>query len=116
MLVLNLGPVCVVRGIQNPFRFLVKSGITPHSASSLLDNTIKSVNLIHLEILCRILICEPNDLLVWVPEQSDSLPDTHPLHNLKATPSKGISEVISDIPYKELKSITKTIIDKTNTD
>ena len=111
MLVLNIGPVCVVRGIQNPFGYLVKSGITRHSASSLLDNTIRSVNLIHLEILCRILVCEPNDLLVWVPVKSDYLPATHPLHKLKSTASKGISEVISEIPYKDLKTITKSIID-----
>ena len=112
MLILNLVPVCQVRGIQNPFGFLVKSGITRHSASSLLDNTIRSVNLIHLEILCKILVCEPNDLLVWIPNNSDFLPVTHPLHNLKTTNSVGISEVISEIPYKELKSITKSIKDK----
>ena len=112
MLILNLAPVFVVRGIQNPFGFLVKSGISRHSASSLLDNTIKSVNLAHLEILCHILVCEPNDLLKWIPDKSSLLPITHPLHNLKTTNTVGINEVIAAIPFKELKSITKTIINK----
>ena len=70
--------------------------------------------LIHLEILCRILVCEPNDLLVWIPDKADYLPATHPLHKLKSTASTGISEVISEIPYKDLKTITKSIIDSSS--
>jgi len=113
MLVFNLAPVFTVRGIHSPLGFLMKAGISRHSASSLLDKSIRSVSILHLEILCRTLVCEPNDLLQWIPDKNDFLPKTHPLYKLKPDPVKGISEVISDKSFQELKSITRSINDKT---
>jgi len=114
MLYLNIMPVFTARGILNPFSYLVKAGITRHSATNLLSTGYRNFNLDNIEILCRILVCEPSDLLTWVPNKVDTLPKTHPLFGLVVLSDKGFKEVISEIPYKELKSLSKSIIVKSN--
>ena len=112
MLYLNLAPVFNARGIQNPFSFLVKSGISRHSAFNLTNIGYRNFNLDNIEAVCRLLVCEPNDILTWEPDKNDHLPPTHPLHNLESSSDKGFKEIISEMPYKKLKSLSKTIIDK----
>ena len=110
MLSLNLTPIFKARGIERPFSYLVKAGISPASANSILDGSIRSFKLDHIELICKILICEPNDLLLWTPNKDQQYSKDHPLFNLpQQDSSKDMKETMATIPYKKLKEITKQI-------
>jgi DNA-binding Xre family transcriptional regulator len=114
MLTLNLKPIFQARGIERPYSFLVKSGFSYHTANLLLNSTTKSFRLDHIEKLCTILICEPNDLLLYSHYKDQQLPQEHPLNNLKQTENqKGIQQTLATMPYKQLKQITTQINNQT---
>lgn len=110
MLSLNLKPIFKARGIERPFSFMVKAGISPASANAILDGSIRTFRLDHIELLCKILICEPNDLLLWAPNKDQQYSNDHPLFNLQQQDSfKDLKQTMATIPYKQLKEITKQI-------
>ena len=110
MLSLNLKPIFKARGIERPFSFMVKSGISPASANAILDGSIRTFKLDHIELLCKILICEPNDLLLWSPDKDQQYSKDHPLFNLPQQDSMAdMKETMATIPYKKLKEITKQL-------
>lgn len=114
MLSFNLAPIFKARGIAKPYAFLVKAGISPHSANLILSSSTRSMRLDHLEVLCRTLVCEPNDLLLFTPNSDKPLTPDHPLNNLKQTETvKDIRETLASIPFKQLKEISKKINDQT---
>lgn len=116
MLSLHLAPIFKARGIQSPHALLVKAGIHSATANRILYENVRSLRLDHIEKLCKILICEPHDLLLWTPDKGDPLAPTHPLHNLKqqeeAVPWK---ETLDTMPYKQLKQVTKAIVENAKT-
>ena len=113
MLYLNLGPIFVARGIDRPSTYLVNAGFSAHSAHFLLHGKSRSVRLDHIEKLCKLLICEPNDLFVWYPIKNEIFPDTHPINKLKKTETKeSISHLIADIPFKQIVEIAGIIKEK----
>ena len=110
MLSLNLKPIFQARGIERPFSFMVKAGISPASANAILDGSVRTFRLDHIELLCKILICEPNDLLLWAPNADQQYANDHPLFNLQQQDSlKDLKQTMATIPYKQLKEITKQI-------
>ncbi len=110
MLSLNLTPIFKARGIEKPFSFLVKAGISPRSATTIIDSSTRSFRLDHIELLCRILVCEPNDLLLWAPDKDQQYSKDHPLFNLPQQDSMtDMKETMATIPYKKLKEITKQL-------
>lgn len=111
MLKMNLQPIFKVRGIERPYTFLVKAGFTPHSAHTILNNKLLVFKLAHIERLCKILVCEPNDLLVWVPDNKVVYADNHPLFNLLEKDGTGsLRKTLATLPLKELIDVTKTIV------
>lgn len=110
MLSLNLTPIFRARGIDRPYTFLVKAGLSPHSANAILSSKTRIFRLDHIELLCRTLICEPNDLVVFTPNKDQHLSPEHPLNNLKQSETaKDMKETLATIPFKQLKEITKQI-------
>jgi len=83
MLTLNLKPIFKARGIERPYSYLVKSGFNSHTAHNLLNNKTISFQLRHIDKLCSLLICTPNDLLVWTPNRNEVMAGNHPLTSLK---------------------------------
>jgi len=111
MLHLNITPVFKARGIDNPYNFLVKQGLSPYTVNNILYKGVSSLNLNHVELLCKVLVCEPNDLLVWTPDKNQFLPDNHPLQKLKAKPTPiDVQQTLSAIPYKDLVEIGNQIM------
>ncbi|MDD5571849.1 MAG: helix-turn-helix transcriptional regulator [Bacteroidales bacterium] len=114
MLTLNLTPIFKVRGIEKPYTFLVKAGLSPHSATSILNSKTRVFRLDHVELLCDILVCEPNDLLEWIPEKGKKYSENNPLLKLKQQPTDNKwQETLSTMTFKELREVTKTIVAKT---
>ncbi len=110
MLSLNLHPIFRARGIERPYSFLVKAGLSPHSANAILSSQTRVFRLDHIELLCRTLVCEPNDLVVFTPNKDQNLSPEHPLNNLKHSESgKDMRETLATMPFKQLQEITKQI-------
>ena len=110
MLSLNLTPIFKARGIDKPHSYLVKAGISPKSAQNILNSQTRTFRLDHIEVLCRILICEPSDILTYKENPNHKISEDHPLNNLKQSEtSKSLKETITTLPYKQLKELTKQI-------
>ena len=111
----NLLPIFNARGITQPNKFLIKNGITRNVASKLIKGYSRLIKLDHIEILCRALNCEPNDLFQFNPYIDDTIPKDHPLfnlnHNLGSTDPK---KLLNSLPYKQFLEVTKTIEQQLN--
>jgi hypothetical protein len=79
MLNLDLQRVFKLKAITRPYSFLTAHGFTHHTAYRLANGKCRSISLRHLEKLCRILHCEPHDLLAYVPEPNAMQPANDPL-------------------------------------
>lgn len=88
MLSIDVRPVMAARGVRKVYAHLVKAGMPVTAARKLSDNTYRVVPLEHLETLCLLLKCTPNDLLVWVPDQGQIV-DGQPLAALRRGRRKG---------------------------
>ena len=83
MLKFNITPLFKARQIEKPYSFLIKAGFTHSAATTIVNNKRSAFTLKQITLLCKILYCEPNDLLVYKPLKNDLLPPNHPLLNLK---------------------------------
>ena len=110
MLDINLNHIFKARGIDNPYSFLVKAGMTYHSANALLYTHKKVFRLDQIEFLCSVLNCEPNDLLFWNPDKKKPLPPTHPLYKLKKeNVNFDLRETLDNMSFEELKKVAKSL-------
>ena len=111
MLYFNLRPIFKARGIENPFSYLVNHGITYHTAHRVLNSHNRNFPLDVVERICEILICEPNDLLAYIPWEDHPIADTHPLNNLREseTGDDDLHSSTKDLSYKELKELSKIV-------
>ena len=113
MLTFNLQSILKQRAIPNPFTLMVKAGISAHSATKILNNKTRIFRLDHIEILCQILNCTPNDLLSYTPPKNAPLPETHVLNQL--TPNKNapqLQETLKTMSIQELQEIANLIANK----
>ena len=112
MLSINLYPIFRARNIENPHGFLVKAGIPSYAASKILNNSVAMLKLTHLELLCKALFCEPNDLLLFTPNKGENYPENHPLLKLKrAENTLNLQDIIANMPLKEIREVTKAFIE-----
>ena len=113
MLSLNLRPIFKARGIEKPYTFLVKAGFTPYTATVLINNKSKAFRIRHIELLCSVLLCEPNDLFLWTPEKDKVYAENFPLFKLRANEAvENWKAKLATMPFDELKEVTKQITDK----
>lgn len=112
MLLYNLQAIFKARQIERPYSFLVKAGISPNTATKILNNEAKAIRLDHIEIICEHLCCEPNDLLVYIPHKNNVLPQNHPLHKLiSENTDLAWLDNLKNIPLSNLKEMSK-LMDK----
>jgi DNA-binding Xre family transcriptional regulator len=110
MLLYNLQAIFKARQIEKPYSYMVKAGISPNTATRILNNNTKSVLLEHIEKICEILYCEPNDLFIYKPNPNNKLQDKHPLYNLSGKSDELLwLEKLKTIPLSQLKQMSKTI-------
>ena len=115
MLSFNLSPIFKARRIEQPYAFLVKAGFSPTTAHKIINNETRIFRLAHIEKLCKLLICEPNDLLVWTPEDGNVFPENFPLSKLKSTGAGGTThDTLQKMPYQQLKEVISGIANKGN--
>ena len=115
MLSLHLTPIFKARGINKPHSFLVKNGFSNFTATTLLSTGTRVFRLSYIEMLCSILVCEPNDLLLFTPDKGKQYSPNNPLLNLASDDSNANwPAALATMPFKELKEATKSITSKTN--
>ena len=113
MLLLHVNPIFEARGIERPFTYLTRAGFTPHSAHYILYGKTRAIKIDHIEKLCKLLVCEPNDLFVWYPDKNEVIADTHPINKLKKQDAgASIHNLIADIPFKQIVEIAVAIKEK----
>lgn len=113
MLSLNLTPIFKARGITKPYSYLVKNGFTNFTASNILNSNSRSFRLDHIEMLCNLLVCEPNDLLLFTPDKDKQYAPNNPLLKLAGDDgSNDWSDTLATMPFKELKEAAKIIVSK----
>lgn len=110
MLTFNLHAIFEARGIKNPFSYLIKAGFANHTAHNILNNKTQSIKLSHIESICILLNCTPNDLILFTPKPKQTLDNNHPLNQLKKKDKNyNWHETIKNIPLTELDVIVNNI-------
>ena len=110
MLNLDLQHIFEARGIDKPYAFLVKAGFTAHTATSICSSSTRAFKLDHIELLCKALVCEPNDLLSFTADKNEVLQADHPLLKLQhSNTEQNWRKTLATIPYNQLKELSKTI-------
>ena len=113
MLYLNLKPVFEARQIVKPYSFLVKIGIAPHTAHEILNNDTHVMRLDNLNLICKALYCQPNDLLIFKQDTNSPVDTTHPLTKLlPSLEDNKWQQQLKTLPLDKLKQISK-LLDQT---
>ncbi len=102
MLYFNPKRVFALRGIPNPLTYLMKNGFGRGTANNLLNHMNRSVKYEHLERLCLLLRCTPNDLYDWRPGKDAAVAADHPLQALTRKAAKSPMEYMKELPLETL--------------
>ena len=108
MLHLDLQRVFKLKAIARPYSFLTANGFTHHTAYRLANGKCRSISLRHLETLCRILHCEPHDLLAYVPETNVVPSAKDPLAILQRDPAEVVDlhTLVSGLSPKQMEELS----------
>jgi len=66
--------VLLARRKMSVAEFADAVGITPANVAVLKNGRAKAIRFTTLESICRVLDCQPGDILEWVPDAGDDLP------------------------------------------
>lgn len=83
MITLDVLRVMKLKAITTPYSFLTRHGFTHHTAYRISNGKLASISFGHLEKLCRILHCEPHDLLAYTPDKNTIVPENDHLAFLR---------------------------------
>jgi DNA-binding Xre family transcriptional regulator len=112
MLRFNPGRIIALRGINNALTFLMKNGFQRGTANNLLNHNNTSIKEEHLERLCSLLRCTPNDPFEWRPDSKMPVSDDHPLHSLRRSKEiRNPSEFFKELPLEKLEE-AQDILDR----
>ncbi|HOY94428.1 MAG TPA: helix-turn-helix transcriptional regulator [Catalimonadaceae bacterium] len=109
MLQFSIERVCTARGIPKPYKFLVRNGFLPTTATKLAKGDVEYLRVEYLEKLCTLLNCVPNDLFEWIPDtKADDRPD-HPLFPIRQADKLDFAETFKNLPMSKLREIEAII-------
>ncbi len=75
-----------------------------------MNRNFSGFKLNHMELICKALFCQPNDLLQWMPDKNEILADNHPLQKMKQEETyDNWQKTLATIPLEQLKEVAKTI-------
>lgn len=114
-LTLNIKHICALRNIDRPFTFLRQHGFTHNTATMLAQNEVKVINLAHIEKLCVIFNCTPNDLIDYTPAKPADQLKNDPLTPLiKNQKPVNLNELVRNMPLDKIKEIEEEIRKRKN--
>jgi DNA-binding Xre family transcriptional regulator len=110
MLTFNFTRIFKARGIDKPFRFLVKQGYSDNFATRIVNNRAQRLNLTDVEKLCELFQCTPNDLMEWIPGNKDADNEKHPLISIKRNDKAvQLTKILNSVPLHKLSEIESVI-------
>jgi DNA-binding Xre family transcriptional regulator len=110
MLQLNLQRVLKARGIETPYKFLVQSGFVPFTAHKYKNGKVEHMRLDHIEKLCTLLNCTPNDIFEWQPDTLLDDRANHPLQKIRKRDKKlEINKILSRLSLEKLEEIEQML-------
>ena len=110
MLKWNFKRVCKMRGIEKPYSFFIKLGISHTIASHMATNKTDKILLRHLETVCLALNCTPDDILEWVPRSKKQDNPLTALHALKPGPkTEDAAALLRALPASKLEELAKLL-------
>lgn len=65
----------LVRRKMSVGEFSERVGLTPANVAVLKNGRAKAIRFSTLEAICRVLDCQPGDILQWVADDADALPE-----------------------------------------
>jgi len=108
MLKFNPRRVFALRGIDNALTFMMNNGFTRSTASTILNMNTSAAKQQHVERLCVLLSCTPNDLYEWKPDSRVLITKDHPLQSLTRIHFKDPLEFLKEIPLERLNALFTT--------
>lgn len=114
MLSINPARVLHLRNIAKPFAYLRKNGFNHHTTYLLLKGSLSSVKLEHIQQLCHLLNCSPQDLLAYTPDADapDAAKDTLAPLIRQNTPLADLNTFFQEMPLDRIETFTKEITDR----
>ncbi len=111
MLKFNVQKLLKNKGVINPTMYLQKAGLASGTATKYKNSELRNMRLDHLEKLCEIMNCTPNELLEWIPNSEQLKNKNHPLMPLlKRKENMTLaSEGISYLALNDLEKVVKFI-------
>ncbi len=102
MIQLNIKALCKLRNIAHPLPVFMKAGISRTVAYDYMTDNRRFISLKHVEILCRIFNCTPNDLMAWQP---DNAVDDVPGNALQKIKKRELPDTLTIIRSKSIEEI-----------
>lgn len=121
MLKYNLTNLFRLRNIRKPHLFLMNAGISRMVAYKFLRDDVHVVRLDHIETLCKVLKCTPNDLFRYIPDKAVNPNDPQPIEKLIKEKEEfvNIPDIMASLNLEEMREFNKIIsnykkVDKDN--
>jgi len=103
MIHFRVAELCRERGITEPVATLMKIGISQGIVSKYLNGKAKRIPQDHIEKLCLLFRCTPNELFCWTPDsKNDDYPE-HPLQTIRCKPAFNLKAILEKMPLEELR-------------
>ena len=91
------------KGIKTPLTAMMKAGISQGLAQKYLSGKKLWILFDHIEKLCLLLRCEPNDLFEFVPDGKNVVDEAQPLNKLKPKEDFDVSAVLQRMTPDEIR-------------
>lgn len=110
MLKYNFNRIFTIRGFENPHSFLVKNGFTYNIAHRIVNNKIDKLSIKHIEQLCLIFHCTPNDLMEYTPDSKIDNNKDHPLNQLiRKKRERKYKRLMRELPLDKLDKLEELL-------
>ena len=102
MLRYNIERMILMRGHTDPKSYLKRMGYTRYVISHLLAKP-RHLDITYIERFCHELRCTPNELMEWIPSESEPIEDNHPLTKLRRNGlSTPVYSALLNVPAEKL--------------
>lgn len=110
MLSYNFTRIFKLRGIKNPYTYLVRAGFSEHFAVKIANDKVRQLRLHEFEKLCLLLSCTPNHIMEWKPDSLQKVSEKHPMRELiRIEREIDIVKTLNSVPFDKIREIEELI-------
>lgn len=108
MLTLQVSRVLRIRGIQKPYNYLRKLGLSHNVVHRMLSGKSAGIKMDQLQRICLALHCTPNDLMHWDGGQTSIAAD-HPIQKLTKKEDAATMDYLRKLPLEKMEQIRELL-------